>query len=139
VMDELFKPEVVQQFLEILKSATDGGVTVLVVYFLLPLLMLLVSSIAWFSGVYVVSKGVFGAIKHYLSREYVKVTKFNITDKFITCNSTPDEFVKVIDELKAEDHYIHTSHCKWLSVAIENQRKLDKKYRANHHRPHVID
>lgn len=138
-MDELFKPEIVQQFLEILKSATDGGVTVLVVYFLLPLLMLLVSSIAWFSGVYVISKGVFGAIKQYLSRECIKVTKYNIGDRFIASVARTEEFVKVIDELSGGGRYIHNAHCAWLLTAIENQKKLDKKHRCKLHRPYILE
>ena len=136
-METLFTPEVVQQFLEVLKTAADGSVTVLVVYFLLPLMMLIVSSLAWFFGVYFIIKNVCGVVKDVFNRP--KFTRLDVSGHFIENGGGPKAFVELINSIKVSTgSYVHRGDVEWLRVAVCNQKILDKKNEGTVHNPHKL-
>lgn len=129
-MEELFKPEVIAQFLEVLKSAADGSVSILIIYFLLPLFMLLVSSIAWSWCLYFIVKNITSCIKSWVSTERVNYNKYTLDGEFITHTGDHKGFMELLGSMKDASDYIHGYNIEYLSQALKNQKMLGSdKYR----------
>lgn len=133
-MESLFTPEVISSFLEMLKGAADGSVTVLVVYFLLPLMMLLVASLSWLAFAYYLIKNLSKVLLKRLDRAKINLTRLDIKDSFITIDGTPALFCDLVDSIKG-DTYIHDTDVKWLQKAVKNQKHLDKELRRSRYSP----
>ncbi len=139
-MEQLFTKEVIDQILTILQTATEGSIIAVVFYFSIPIIMLLISALAYATfGVYTV-KSIKSMVlaKFGQTKVTVNETKVDIGGKFITHNGDHLEFIALINKIKGGDTYISDSHTMWLTVAVENQLKLDQLNCGNKHRPHTL-
>ena len=121
-METLFTPEVIQQFLSILKGATEGSVTVLVVYFLLPVLMLLISSVTALILVTKAINSISECVLTHLSREKVVHTKFILGDHVIESGNLYNDLFRQLERLKSTT-YIHSSGVDYLKSALDAYEK----------------
>jgi hypothetical protein len=160
-MDALFTPEVITQFLEVLKTAADGSVTVLVVYFLLPALLILITGTAWIIGVTVVVKNIKQCIcmridkasklidvkeKESIRIHELRLAKESSPNQIIHQLNTSDRYLnldksalnKLISLLKDGSEYLHDEDFNWFSIALQNQKKLDKHFKKNKYSPFEI-
>lgn len=127
-METLFTPEVIDRILEILATATESGSYVLIVYFLLPAILLLISAIAWLIGIGWFIKAAREVILKWLSQEKTIVSRFDLNGKFITHDGTPDLFNEFIKKILSGKPYIHTHHIQKLMVAWDNQKIIDSVF-----------
>lgn len=128
-METLFSPETVQKFLEILGTAAEGSVTVLIAYFMIPLFMLLVSTLAWTYIGYHFIKFLKVVFEGWFSKEKLVLTKYDLKEHFITYNGEHKIFIDVINKLKGSDMYVREYHIEYLMDALENQIKISANRR----------
>jgi hypothetical protein len=111
-MDNLFTPEVIQQFLLILSTAAEGSVTVLITYFLLPVLMLLITSLTTLFLVYYAVKKLSECLHKWIGVEKVYLTSYELEGSVIIKANTHGNFTKLIDLMRTTGHsprFIHES------------------------------
>lgn len=139
-METLFSPEVIERFLEILSKATEGGVTAIVVYLLLPAIMLLISAAAWFAGTFYTVRAIRDCVLHWRERPIVNEVKLDVNKFLITSDTTPElmkEFLTAISE--RERRYIHEQDVSWAMQALKNQKVIDDKKGGGRYRPAKIE
>ena len=130
-MNELFNQETINLVMDLLKTAADGSVTVLIVYFALPALMLLISTGAWLWFGLMAIKAIKFSVDKYISTERTKILKVDLRNHKLFINAeTEKSFIALTNELK-EHQYIHESDIEWLRVAVQNQKLLDEERDGN--------
>lgn len=133
-MDQLFTKEIIEQVLNLLKQVADGSVFAIVLYLCIPIIMLLITAIAYSTfGIYTV-KAIKAMVLAKFNQEVVKMNTFKINDRFITHRGEHSEFFDVLESLKS-DTYIHKSDIDWLKIAIQNQKGLDNIQGTDKYRP----
>lgn len=139
-METLFSPEVIERFLEILSKATEGGVTAIVVYLLLPAIMLLISAVAWFAGTFYTVRAIRDCVLGWRDRPVVTQIKLDVNKRMITSDATPELMNDFLSRVKTSDGpYIHEADVLWAIQALENQKKIDAKKGGNRRHPAKIE
>lgn len=134
-MEELFTKETLEMVFNLLEKVSDGSVTVLVTYFLLPLLMLIVEAGVWLGGVYILAKYTKICIEKYLNQHRTNITKAVIKDRFIHVEDL-DKFNNLLESL-SDSGYVHGAHLDWFKQAVKNQKKIDKYNDGSYYRPSI--
>ena len=141
-MNELFNQENISQILTLLTTATEGSVTVLVTYFLLPAVMLLISSLAWLTFAVVAVRGVKYCVKKFFDTERISLSKIISKDRYVMVNDeAADSLHTLLTDLRkgnSTGRYLHSTDIEWLMVAMENQSKLDHKHRKTRYMPYRL-
>lgn len=141
-MNELFNQENISQILTLLTTDAEGSVTVLVTYFLLPAVMLLISSLAWLTFAVVAVRGVKYCVKKFFDTERTTVSKIISKDRYVMVNDeAADSLHTLLTDLRKGNStgiYLHSTDIEWLRTAMENQSKLDHKHKKTRYIPYKI-
>ena len=135
-MEELFTKETLEMVFNLLESVSDGSVTVLVTYFLLPLFMLIVEAGVWLAGVVIITKYIKVCVEKYLSKELTKVFKVSMSKQVIHVEDE-EKLKELLESFSSSSSYIHNQHILWFKQAIENQKKLEEENGGGCYSPYV--
>lgn len=163
-MDTLFTPEVLEKILGLLSGAVDGSVAAIIVYFLLPAIIILISSSAWLMGVYLTIKHIKHMVCSYydskrastdhIEKEHIRIHELAIASKAQPINekivhtlgiSSSDKYKRFnkdkLNEFLCEwesvndDDYITDVDFEWMRIALKNQTLLDTEYKCSRFNP----
>ena len=125
-MDNLFTPEVIEKFLELLTTAADGGVKAVILWLVLPTVAILITASAWLFGIVYAIRRIAGAYENHvdarLAAERCKVEKPKVLSyKGILVNGdAEDALEQLLKRVRKHSSYVHASDIDALDKAWTN-------------------